>query len=1067
MKKQTKLTEKATRIPDIRQWGEIITRYLVEVEPCSGETARSTRFGMFMQELLGFQPGFIESYISGIEKYLKAKQKDRILKGEADNLFGNVIIEFEGNIPKKQSEAEEQLRRYTAILWSGEPPEARTPYLCIATDGVRFITYSPILPKPKAKDVSPEDVHLETLEKADWTKLKPEEVFYWLDRYFLRKEVLHPTTEAIEHDFGPKSHAFKTTTHTLLTLWQEIKSKSEFAVIYDGWEKYLRIVYGSEVAGDELFVRHTYLATLAKLMAWMRISESRSLPDEPQTIQMLEGQLFKAQGIENFIEEDFFSWLARAEATKVGVGISSRLFSLLQNYNLRELSEDVLKSLYQELVDPQTRHDLGEFYTPDWLAQRMVEKALKDNPRASVLDPACGSGTFLYMTVKYKREALGNSLQTLEHILTSTAGIEIHPLAVTIARTNYILALGELLKRRKGRIQIPIYMANSIKLPERELLKEYELYLDHKQLLIAEVLIQGPQLYDEAIEASREFARSFSGQEADETAFLNLLRRRSPEMASRQELLKAIFPIARVMKELVEENRDTIWAFILKNIFKPLFLKQKFDVLLGNPPWLSYRYVEKGEYQDFLKIRITRDYHLLSGKAELITHMELASLFFLRSAELYLREEGLIGFVLPRSIFTADQHDAFRRGEFSFPMALKEAWDLEGVSPLFNVPACVFFAIRKGKTKYPLSCEVISGELKRKNANLAGAEKDLNVSRSSVFYKKIGKRSFLGETPEGIARQGPSYYRPYFKEGATIVPRTFWFVDIKSHPTLGLNPEKPYVETAQAAERTAKEAYKDVKLGGNIEGEFLYATLLSADLLPFGHLDYRLAVLPVLPSERNYRLIKAEEARREGYLGLAHWLDKAQKEWTKRRGEKAGKMDIYQRLDYTRGITGQDRMARYRVLYPASATYLCGCVIQNHPIKIKIEGQGIKIQGFVVESKAYCYQTDNKADAYYLSSVLSSFVLDKLIKPMQSRGQWGPRDIHKKLLELPIPRFDPKDKAHLRLAGLGEGCSEKVDRWLAGGGAGNIKSIGRLRGMVRETLKEELGEIDGLVKEIL
>ena len=100
-------------------------------------------------------------------------------------------------------------------------------------------------------------------------------------------------------------------------------------------------------------------------MSWMRISESASLPDESQIIEMLEGELFKRQGIENFIEEDFFSWLARGLAVKVAVSVVRWLFSLLQNYNLRELSEDVLKSLYQELVDPETRHDLGKFYTPD------------------------------------------------------------------------------------------------------------------------------------------------------------------------------------------------------------------------------------------------------------------------------------------------------------------------------------------------------------------------------------------------------------------------------------------------------------------------------------------------------------------------------------------------------------------------------------------------------------------------------------------------------------------------------------------------------------------------------
>jgi hypothetical protein len=374
MAKKTKLTEKPIRIPEIRKtsWDETIGQYLREIEPLNKEPARSHRFTALLQQLLGVEPRFIEDYSAGVESYIKSEQKDRILKGKADNLFGNVIIEFEANIPKKLLEAKDQLCRYVAILWSQESLEARTPYICIATDGVRFVTYSPTAVSLGKQDLSPNEIELHVLEEVDWTKLKPHEVFYLLDRYFLRREILPPTSEAIVRDFGLGSHAFRTANNALINLWQKLKTHSAFLVIYDSWEKYLRIVYGSDVAGDKLFIRHTYLATLAKLMSWMRITESASLPEEIEIARMLEGELFKRQGIENFIEEDFFSWLARAEAVKTGVEVVRWLYSLLQNYNLRELSEDVLKSLYQELVDPEARQDLGEFYTPDWLAHRIV-----------------------------------------------------------------------------------------------------------------------------------------------------------------------------------------------------------------------------------------------------------------------------------------------------------------------------------------------------------------------------------------------------------------------------------------------------------------------------------------------------------------------------------------------------------------------------------------------------------------------------------------------------------------------------------------------------------------------
>jgi hypothetical protein len=102
-----------------------------------------------------------------------------------------------------------------------------------------------------------------------------------------------------------------------------------------------------------------------------------------------------------------------------------------------------------------------------------------------------------------------------------------------------------------------------------------------------------------------------------------------------------------------------------------------------------------------------------------------------------------------------------------------------------------------------------------------------------------------------------------------------------------------------------------------------------------------------------------------------------------------------------------------------------------------------------------------------LAAVLNAPVIDQLIKPMQSRGLWGPRDIHKKVLELPIPKFNPENASHCRLAELGEACSAKVKGWLAGGGAGDIKNIGKLRSMVREMLADELQEIDEQVRQIL
>jgi hypothetical protein len=641
MTKPSKLKEKGVRMPDVREVerNELIRQYLKEVEPLNSEPARSQRFGMLLHALFSVVPDFIEDFVKGVEKYLKVRQKDRILKGRADNLFGNVIIEFEADLTKTRGEAEEQLRRYTAILWSQEPAAARTPYLCLAADGVRFISYTPLPHDPQALEVAPEDVHLHVLEEVDWRRFSPEDIFFWLDRYLLRKEIYRPTSELIEKDFGLTSHAFQTANAALLSLWRQVKDKSAFSVVFDAWDKYLRVVYGSKVAGDELFVRHTYLATLAKLLAWQRLTESTALPDDGQVLHMLEGRLFKDLDIDNFLEEDFFSWLARGPAQTTALQVMRGLFSLLSKYRLRELSEDVLKSLYQELVDPETRHDLGEFYTPDWLAHRIIDKMLDANPRGTMLDPACGSGTFLYLAIKEKRQRLADSRETLDHVLASVYGVDIHPLAVITTKTNYILALGDLLKKRVRPVVIPVFLANTINLPEREVfcslwrqVPSYRVKLADTPVYLPEVLLDDLALYDRTIEHLQGFAGDHRGQDVSLDTFRNFLRVRHFPHLGEEAVVEGLFDIAQVLKKFLEEERDTIWSFVLKNLYKPLFLKGRFDFLMGNPPWISLRYLEP-DYQKFLRGQF-KDYRLLTGRGHLITHTEVAALFLVRTADL-------------------------------------------------------------------------------------------------------------------------------------------------------------------------------------------------------------------------------------------------------------------------------------------------------------------------------------------------------------------------------------------------------------------------------------------------
>lgn len=923
-----------------------------------------------------------------------------------------------------------------------------------------------------------ETLRLEKIEEFQLDEHNPLAFYYWLDRYFLREHKRKPDTESFLQDFGPESAAFRFASLAWMDAIAHYRHHSDFKVIYANWQKYLRTAYGTSVGDERLFVRHTYLATLAKLLAYIRITNAQDPPPENGTREILQGTFFEKQRILNFLEEDFFSWVGRDPVLSTSQQIVFRLVDLLFSYNLRELSEDVLKELYQGLVDPKDRHDLGEYYTPDWLAARRCAKMVGKSAKEAVLDPACGSGTFLYQAIQHKKKRLPHTRQSLQDILDTVVGIDIHPLAVIVSKMNVLLALGDLFQKRGGAVSIQVYLANSIRHP---VTTPYigaggapaeRVELNDRQVLIPRAILATPGDLDAAVRLADEFAKSNKERaELDFEAFENLARRHSPSLCESPHVLRMLFDLSAALHEFIRKPEDTIWAYILKNLYKPTFLTKKFDIVIGNPPWLSFRYVERGDYQDHLKKLIVTDCGLLEGAGHLITHLELGTLFFVHCANLYLKRDGKIGFVLPRSIFTADQHDRFRRSLTSGNATLTEVWDLDGVSPLFNVPAAVAFGDVLSDASKTLPGEILEGKLKRKNATLAEAVPDLKVEETEFHVVEQGKRTFLSTKREKISARR-SYYQPFFKEGATIVPRSFWFVEIKGDPRLGIDPEQPFVATDARAQAEAKAPYKDVRFEGSIESEFLYSTLLSTDLLPFGHFAFRPVVLPLMEDAHGFKLIDASEAQNKGFLKLAEWLRIAEETWNAKRGEKASRGHALHWLNYRNKLTDQDPKSKYVVLYPMSASYLCAAVVRRASQRVKVGEQDLTLRGFLADYKTFFFETTDHAEANYLASVLNSPVVDRLVKPMQSRGLWGPRDICKKVLELPIPQFKAGNRKHEKLTDLAQVCAEKAKDMVP-----ELKkefadmrgphAIGRARVTVRKALEDELSEIDRLVRDIL
>ncbi|MFN5979932.1 MAG: N-6 DNA methylase, partial [Pseudanabaena sp.] len=380
-------------------------------------------------------------------------------------------------------------------------------------------------------------------------------------------------------------------------------------------------------APELLFSVHSYYALFIKLLASEIVSLSQSFTTSPhkkmlraatskklkQELEDLEsGSIFKKLNIVNFLEGDLFAWYLWAWNDSIEKLIRE-MVSKLDEYNPATLSEepaksrDLLKKLYQQLFPKTLRHDLGEYYTPDWLAEVIVEKTIKDPLNKRVLDPSCGSGTFLFHAVKNllkkaEQEKLSIS-ESLAILAKNVIGFDIHPVAVTLARVTYLLAIGRdnLMNPARGEINIPVYLADSMQWRQ----KQYDLWSrdqviietdNEGQLFTSELrfpheLLQNSHAFDELVKELADKATQKTQGKAKPSLTGVFRRLAIPEKF--HETIKNTFTI---MCELHESGRDHIWGYYVRNLVRPAWLglpQNRVDILIGNPPWLSYRHMPK------------------------------------------------------------------------------------------------------------------------------------------------------------------------------------------------------------------------------------------------------------------------------------------------------------------------------------------------------------------------------------------------------------------------------------------------------------------------------------------
>jgi type I restriction enzyme M protein len=195
-----------------------------------------------------------------------------------------------------------------------------------------------------------------------------------------------------------------------------------------------------------------------------------------------------------FTGRELFNWYHLSE-----VGLLEAL-SRLAKYDFALIDSDLLGTVYNAYVERHEKKKQGQYYTPVPIVDFILDEVgwcdaqmVGDTNR--LIDPACGSGTFLVRAAKRLIDAyrdpngkFSNPINVLRKVREQIYGFDLNPFACYLAEVNLLIQLLEVVsalpesERRTGLERFHVYNVDALAKPGRGVLS-----LGHDSLLAEEL----------------------------------------------------------------------------------------------------------------------------------------------------------------------------------------------------------------------------------------------------------------------------------------------------------------------------------------------------------------------------------------------------------------------------------------------------------------------------------------------------------------------------------------------------------------------------------------------------
>ncbi|MHA1252196.1 MAG: N-6 DNA methylase, partial [Candidatus Helarchaeota archaeon] len=802
--------------------------------------------------------------------------------------------------------------------------------------------------------------------------------------------------ETFEAQFGPYSPFFMKANYLMVNHLEQ--HKTDLIVIREEWERYFGKVYQEGDIDEELFIKHSYLSLLIKNVLFCKYLPEKVVESAESFVELSE--YFESRGVELFLN-DFYTWANNIQELREDI------FQAL-NGAIYE-SDDIFRIIYQDMVSPITRHALGEFYTHPELAQLMVDEVYTYGK--FTLDPACGSGTFLVEILRKIKE-IAKTDEDIIKAMKKVYGFDVNPIAVLVSKANLLLHLEEL---KVNSLPINIFLTDSLNPIERNPQSDmiWGVHYTFSLGSIGNLIINNKFFHKRSDKDPHNYLQEFS-------KFLLYIDEEMTKKAKLEEIIDGfdkkfqnkwldekiqgcpntyrdnIHYIIKTLTELHSQKKNHIWLYLLYNSIGALLIKNRVDLVIGNPPWVIIKSIFSNDYKNEIKEMGKKFDIFLGGKTT--TSTEITTLFIRQSVEIFLNESGSILFVTPASLMTAGQHERFRCFD-----GLKNVKFWEFDKDIFKIHNVCFYA-EKGEQKFEerINPEIYHFHIKKDPLIFEYIGKDIYYPEYIKEIKKKVRNKKKEATVFLIGRLNPpkkiydltfpiedSIYKSKFYQGASLVPRNLLFIKIieKIQDYAIVKPD----DSIQAQKNSTWNfmPYKTAQVFFND----IHKIVKSTELIPFYLLDTHLIFLPldIVKNEEKkeyydfQNLDKMDEKSRKHYLFLEELYEK---------NKKAGAtiQSLKERVTYQGHLTTPIQRSSLRIVYNANGTIPKGALIRDSNI--------------IVDTKLYHYACDSEEEAYYLLGIINSKALKENIGRVCSTGAHGStRNLHLHIWDFPFPLF--------------------------------------------------------------